>query len=135
MAQESRTAADGVYTAAQAQRGKALYFETCVQCHGGELQGVEDRPSLNGQPFFEHFGGQSVEMLFNLVNRSMPQGAPGILGATGNADVVAFLLSQNNFPAGQSELPADPKVLGAIIINHPDAGRSAAAPAASGARP
>ncbi len=56
-AQTSRTAQDGVYTAAQAARGKALYFDNCVACHGDQLQGGEDSPPLAGVAFTHRWGG------------------------------------------------------------------------------
>jgi hypothetical protein len=34
----------------------------------------------------------------------MPQNAPGSLSGQQNADILAFILSANKFPAGQSEL-------------------------------
>jgi cytochrome c len=119
VAQQARSAADGVYTAAQATRGKALYFDNCALCHGGELQGEEDNPPLTGAPFMKHWGGAPVNGLFGFINRTMPPGNGGTLGAGADADIVAYLLSQNNFPAGQEELPPDPTALTAITINKP----------------
>jgi quinoprotein glucose dehydrogenase len=116
-AQQAHTTADGIYTAAQAARGKTLYFNDCIACHGGELQGEEDNPSLTGQPFMSKWGGQPVSMLLDFINRTMPPGNGGVLGATGDADVVAFILSYNGFPAGRSELPTNMDVLRAITIN------------------
>jgi mono/diheme cytochrome c family protein len=119
VAQERRPA-DGVYTAGQAQRGKAMYLDACAQCHGDVLQGNEGMPSLDGKPFFDRFGNRPAETLFTLVHTTMPLGNPGALGAAGSADVTAFLLSQNNFPPGQNELPADANALRGIMLNRPD---------------
>ena len=38
----------------------------------------------------------------------MPQDMPGKLSADIYADIVAFLLKSNNYPAGQRELGQDP---------------------------
>lgn len=119
-AQDKRTAADGVFTAAQAARGKTAYFNECVACHGGELQGEEDNPPLTGKPFIDHWGGKPVSGLFGFINRMMPPGNGGSLGANGDADVLAYILSQNGFPAGAAELPTDPKILSTVTINKPD---------------
>src|SRR3954451_23666218 len=39
---------DGVYSQAQADRGKGLYSEQCASCHGSELTGGEMAPPLSG---------------------------------------------------------------------------------------
>jgi cytochrome c553 len=40
----------GVYTKAQAERGRANYVAACASCHGTQLQGDTDAPDLAGQP-------------------------------------------------------------------------------------
>ena len=37
---QARTVASGVYSAAQATRGKAIFADQCVACHGEMLEGV-----------------------------------------------------------------------------------------------
>ena len=37
----------------------------------------------------------------------MPQNRPGRLTRQQNADILAYLLSANQFPAGQTELPTE----------------------------
>ena len=39
-AQQARTAKDGVYTDAQAVRGKATFNMRCALCHGERLEGA-----------------------------------------------------------------------------------------------
>ncbi len=109
-------ASTGVYTAAQAVHGRQLYNETCIQCHGGELDGVEEAPPLAGQLFMSKWANLPVGALHAFIGRAMPPGNGGALGAVGEADVVAFILSKNNFPAGSTILPADPDSLGNIIL-------------------
>jgi S-disulfanyl-L-cysteine oxidoreductase SoxD len=41
----------------------------------------------------------------------MPADRPGQLSREQNADILAFLLSSNGFPAGQKELPTDAPAL------------------------
>jgi cytochrome c len=113
----ARTAADGIYTAAQADRGNTLYQNSCASCHGGALQGEEENPPLEGRHFFSRWGGLPASALFGFINTQMPLGQAGALGAQGNADVTAYILQTNKFPAGASELPADNAALRSITIN------------------
>jgi hypothetical protein len=54
--------------------------------------------------------------LFDKIKETMPRNDPGSLSAQDAADVVSWLLQLNQFPAGQTELPADLKVLNLIKI-------------------
>jgi len=42
---------DGVYTSAQADKGKALFSDNCAKCHGGTLDGNDEIPALKGSHF------------------------------------------------------------------------------------
>ena len=42
-AQETKSVWDGVYSDAQATRGKTAYSEQCASCHGPELTGGANR--------------------------------------------------------------------------------------------
>jgi mono/diheme cytochrome c family protein len=116
---QTRSAADGIYTEAQAARGKTLYLDNCTACHGGTLQGGEDTPPLSGSGFLGKWGKLPVGILYGYINTRMPLGQPGSLGAQGNADITAYILSYNNLPAGQTELPPDAKALSGITMTKP----------------
>lgn len=94
---------DGLYSAAQARRGAALYAESCGQCHGADLAGSYDIPSLRGQ-LIARWAGTPLAELSDYIQRAMPMYAPGTLGAEANADILAYLLQTNNYPAGAREL-------------------------------
>ena len=115
----ARTAQDGVFTSAQADRGDALYQDNCAACHGGSLQGEDENPPLSGKHFSGRWGGLPVSAIYGFINTQMPLGQPGALGVQADADIVAYILSVNKFPAGQAELPADNNVLKTITINKP----------------
>jgi len=68
--------AGGSYSAAQATRGKTLYTDQCVACHGEMLEGVVG-PPLTGDDFMADFGGKSVKELADKIHATMPQQAPG----------------------------------------------------------
>jgi quinoprotein glucose dehydrogenase len=105
---------DGIYTDAQAQRGKQLYSDACASCHGPELTGGEMAPPLVGGDFTSDWNGLSVGDLFERMRISMPQNAPGSLTGQQNADILAFMLSANKFPVGQAELAKDAMMLKGI---------------------
>src|SRR3954447_10182137 len=105
---------DGVYTEAQAARGKALYAEQCASCHGGELTGGEMAPPLAGGEFMAGWDGLTIGDLFERVRISMPQNAPGSLSGQQNADILAFVFQANKFPAGETEMPKEAGILKTI---------------------
>jgi quinoprotein glucose dehydrogenase len=102
---------DGVFSDAQAARGKALYSENCASCHGGELTGGEMAPPLAGGEFMAGWDGLTIGDLFERVRISMPQNAPGSLSGQQNADILAFMFSANKFPSGADELPKEAGIL------------------------
>ncbi|MBB3694287.1 c-type cytochrome [Sphingomonas sp. BK580] len=106
----------GVYTAAQVQRGAAVYAAHCASCHGDALGGNDQAPALAGSGFLANWNGQSAAALFTRIKTTMPFDNPNSLGAAKVADVEAMILSKNGFPAGAAELPSDAGALGTIAI-------------------
>jgi len=102
---------DGVYTQEQADRGKPVYGKQCASCHGAALDGSGIAPPLAGADFQGDWNGQTVDDLFEKMQTSMPADQPGKLSRAQNADILAFLLSSNAFPAGGKDLPTDAAVL------------------------
>ena len=101
----ARSVWDGAYNATQVKRGNALYTKICETCHGPRLEGGE-APPLAGADFLANWYGFSVADLLEKTRSTMPQTDPGSLSAQQYADLLAFMLSANKFPAGESELPA-----------------------------
>jgi len=106
-----RTVWDGVYVAAQAERGQDLYAQHCSSCHGDFLDG--DGASgrvvpLSGMEFADNWEAASLNDLFVKIAKTMPRGAPGTLRSADTLDLVAFLLQFNGFPAGTSALAETP---------------------------
>jgi cytochrome c len=97
---------DGVYTTAQAQRGKATYEVFCAGCHATDLLGTNSGDS--GAPPLKREGfmsGSNAGALFTKIRRTMPEDAPGSVPAPDVVDVIAYLFEANRFPAGRTELP------------------------------
>lgn len=115
---DRRSVWDGVYTDAQAKRGKETYDYSCATCHAPDLEGDSSRdvPPLRGDEFLEGWNGRPIGGLFDVISKSMPKDAPASLRPQTYADVVAYLLQGNEFPAGERELPADVTALERIAI-------------------
>jgi S-disulfanyl-L-cysteine oxidoreductase SoxD len=114
LAQQSASVWDGVYTAEQADRGKALYGKECGSCHGATLDGSGAAPALAGADFKSNWNGQSAGDLFDKIQTTMPADQPGKLSREQTSDILAFLLASNEFPAGQKPLPSDATALAKI---------------------
>jgi mono/diheme cytochrome c family protein len=95
---------DGVYTSAQADKGKTLFQNNCAKCHGGSLDGNDEIPALKGSNFMADWETQSVADLINRIHTTMPMDNPGALNTESTTNVVAYLLQQNGMPAGSDDL-------------------------------
>jgi cytochrome c len=113
----SRSVWDGVYTKDQAKRGQPLYKQYCASCHGDTLEGIEMAPALAGGDFLDKWAGQTMGDLVERIRTTMPKDKPGRLSREINVDITAYMLSFNEFPAGETELPRDAQVLKQIRID------------------
>jgi mono/diheme cytochrome c family protein len=91
-------------TAAQANRGKAVYDDNCANCHGTKLDNGQFGPPLRGSAFKVHWENQSANALFTYIATKMPPAAPGGLGDRTYSDVEAYILRANGVAAGDKEL-------------------------------
>jgi mono/diheme cytochrome c family protein len=104
MAAASRSVWDGVYTKAQAARGQTAYGEACAKCHGASLSGGDGVPELAGGEFLGKWTGRTAGDLFEEMRATMPSDDPGHLSRRQYVDIAAYILSANEFPAGEKEL-------------------------------
>ena len=112
----SRSVWDGVYTKEQAGRGRIVYGEECMKCHGENLMGGEAGPALAGDEFLPKWNGKTVGDLLQIIRKTMPSDDPGNLSTRQYSDVVAYILSANGFPVGQKDLERDMAPLNEIRI-------------------
>jgi cytochrome c5 len=116
--QARRTVWSGVYTPAQAARGKAEFDRTCARCHGTNLDGIQDanllgdfapRNPIRGKEFMERWREDTVQSLFTYIVNGMPPrtdplNKPVSLTRETYLDIVTYLLQANGFPSGDREL-------------------------------
>lgn len=107
-----RSAKNGIYTTEQADRGKTLYGEKCVECHGTMASATPDMaPLLNDYVFQNTWKERSLAELFDRIRNTMPQSKPGSLAPQEVVDLIAYILSANQLPAGEAPLVQDVEVL------------------------
>jgi len=111
---QAKTTQDGVYSAAQATRGEAVYTEKCSSCHAPDLTGDGQAPALTGKEFQTGWNDQTLGDFFERISTTMPADAPGSLKPAETADVIAFILKKDSMPAGETELAPDPSALKTI---------------------
>jgi len=98
--------AAGLFTLPQAQAGAEVYRRYCIACHGADLQGTAG-PGVAGTEFLTtaHANRWHLSDLRTTVVENMPFSNPGSLTPAQYADVLAFLLASNCYPAGAVPFP------------------------------
>jgi mono/diheme cytochrome c family protein len=104
----TRLATDGVYTAAQAADGEAVFNRECMACHQASV--------YTGANFSAKWGGGTLEDVYAPMSLTMPPGNPGGLTPASYASIVAYFLSRSAHPPGDAPLPADPARLRSIAV-------------------
>ncbi|WP_421932846.1 c-type cytochrome [Phenylobacterium sp.] len=112
-----RSVWDGVYSEAQAERGQAAYAQACGMCHGVGLTGLGEAKPLTGPEFLSNWNGLTLGDLFDRIRTTMPLNKPRSLTKEQYADILAYLLKFDGFPAGQGELPARSEMLAGLTID------------------
>jgi len=109
-----------LYTAAQASAGAQVYTQDCASCHGANLQGVA-APALAGKDFQKTAvtDKYSVSILRTIATQNMPLSNPGSLSDTQYANVMAYLLAANCYPAGTKPFPTQDEPDLQVIMGPP----------------
>ena len=119
---DSASVWDGVFTEAQAERGRAAYPGACALCHGRRLNGAPDDPDMAATPalararFLRTWDGKSLATLFEYTRATMPQDNPGSLTDEEYVDLIAYMLSVGGMPAGEVDLRPDLERLAHVVI-------------------
>ena len=97
------SSANMFYTSQQASRGQGLFQDNCVSCHSSS--------EFSGSFFERRWRNRAVGDIYEFVLYAMPDDNPGGLPEQTYADIVAYMLQMNDFPAGASELPTSMDML------------------------
>ena len=109
----------GVYTDAQAARGKEQFTTVCLRCHGPDLTGVT-APALKGDRFHQTFGREPIDRLFLKVRDTMPPNFGSTIDDQTKLDIITYILQSNGFPSGASELKLASEDLATALILRKD---------------
>lgn len=96
-----------VLTAGQAERGRTLYEEICIECHLASLAGANEAPPLRGADFLDAWGAGAVVDLADTIRVTMPPEDRNSLTPQQSYDLAAFVLQQNGAAAGDETLAVD----------------------------
>lgn len=107
----TRSTLSGVYTNAQADKGKSGFLNLCVSCHNVGSQ--------SGAPWAMRWGGHPLYDLYGVIRETMPVEEPQSYSPVLKAQIVAYLLRLNGMPPGPDELPTDVETLKKIRIEIP----------------
>src|SRR5271170_2519637 len=108
-------AQQGIFTAAQAQSGRAIYTQNCAGCHGADFEGSGDAPALAGGTFMLKWRTKMVSELFGEILQNMPPTNPGSLGEPASLSATAYILQRNGAQIGQQSLaPGATTLVGAV---------------------
>jgi S-disulfanyl-L-cysteine oxidoreductase SoxD len=105
------------YSETQASRGEPLYQQHCSKCHGARLEG-SPATALTGPAFRARWedGNHTLDDLFYIIRTLMPNTAPGSLAKPEYADIVAYILKQNSYPAGKQDLEPKTAIMKAVVL-------------------
>jgi len=115
-----QTTAAGVYSTAQADRGRGIFDAKCETCHGAALDGGTLAPALKGREFLSSFQEKPLRRLYSRVISTMPPDDVGSLTEAETLALVALLLRANGYPAGERELGRADELNSIVVAAPPE---------------
>jgi mono/diheme cytochrome c family protein len=100
--------ANSLYSASQASAGSKVYAASCASCHGEQLEGGVG-PALSGQNLRTLAKNTKLTVgdLFQFMALQMPLNDPASLKREQYAQIMAYILKFNGYPAGSHTLTYD----------------------------
>ena len=105
------TTMDGIYTIAQAERGKGLFTSLCERCHSVQ--------EFSGRSFDSIWAGVPAAALYARIANTMPFDQPGSLGIPQVTALMAHIFNENDMPAGDKPLEGDIDWLMSVSLARP----------------
>ena len=102
----------GVYSDAQATKGRTAFEMYCASCHAAS--------DYAGEQFRMNWFGRRVSDLFRVLKTTMPEDNIGGLSDDDYTRVISYMLKLNGFPAGKDSLPSDSTYMRGIRIGPAD---------------
>ena len=109
---EPETSMDGIYTAAQAQRGAGLFESLCARCHSIQ--------EFSGRSFDAIWAGVPAAALYTRIANTMPLDQPGSLSIPQVTSLMAHIFDANGMPAGNATLEGDMDFMMRVTLARPD---------------
>jgi mono/diheme cytochrome c family protein len=104
----TKTTNSGVYTAAQAERGKKTFDAKCTACH--------EPARFSGETFLESWNGKPMKEIWDVASGTMPEDNPGSLKQQEYGDILAYFLSLNGYATGDTELAGNAAAMASIKV-------------------
>ncbi len=96
---------DGVYSKVQADGAKLQFEKICADCHPFTEAGKKPKDvPLGGETFFENWTGRPLGELATTIALTMPNDGSAVVSEKEAANLTAYILQQNRFPAGSKPL-------------------------------
>ncbi len=110
-----RSVLHGVYTEAQADRGKETFEAECSTCHFHD--------EFQGTIWTARWSGRSAGDALEHIRATMPVDRPASLTRQQYTDLIAYIFRLNEYPVGDDDLSPEPEELGRILIERPEGPR------------
>lgn len=115
LSRQAQTLKSPSFTAAQAAAGGVTYTQSCASCHGANLDDGAFGPALRGPEFRASWFGRPADQLFTRLE-TMPPASPASLGAGRTAEVLAYLMSQNQLVAADKPVSSNLDELKGMLL-------------------
>ena len=110
--QTPETSMDGIFTAAQAERGEGLFGSLCQRCHSVQ--------EFTGRSFDTIWAGVPAAALYTQIANTMPLDQPGSLGIPQVTALMAYIFAANDMPNGNTPLAGDMEWMMGITLARPE---------------
>ena len=109
----------GVYSKAEAERGRQAFRKLCGRCHGADMKGGLTAPSLVGDKFFDRWSDLRLGDVVAYIQAAMPREHEFYVPADSARAIISLMLQESGVPAGHQPMSKDIDVQHSILITRP----------------